>query len=212
MTQDPDQDAVASASDVTAVVVNYKTYSLTRQCVESFRSFYPDGRMVLIDNGSEDDSSDYLVSLQQLDLVKVIVNGVNRHHGPALDQGVRACATRFAFSLDSDCELRHGGLLEQMLQLFDHESVYAVGKRGWTNRYGYGPISRRERQTHYIHPFALLLDRVKYSTLPPFVHHGAPGYKNMWGARRRGYELLHFPVEDFLVHHGRDGRGPRLRL
>ena len=97
--------------------------------------------------------------------------------------------------------------------------LYAIGKRGYANRWGYGPISDRERWTHYVHPFAAVVDRTKYFTLPPFVHHGAPLYRNMWGATKAGYHLRHVTIEDHVRHHRRTtasvhgyGYGPWLRL
>jgi hypothetical protein len=81
--------------------------------------------------------------------------------------------------------------------------LYAIGKRGYANRWGYGPISERERWTYYVHPFAAVIDRRKYFTLPPFVHHGAPLYRNMWGATKAGYHLRHVTIEDHVVHRRR---------
>ena len=101
----------------------------------------------------------------------------------------------------------------------DDPLLYAIGKRGYANRWGYGPISERERWTYYVHPFAALVDRRKYFTLPPFVHHGAPLYRNMWGATRAGYHLRHVTIEDHVAHRRRTtaavhgyGYDRRLRL
>ncbi len=68
---------------------------------------------------------------------------------------------------------------------------------------GYGPVHRAQRYTAYVHPFAGLFDREKYFTLPPLVHHGAPLYRNMWGARRAGYVLRHVTIEDYVIHEGK---------
>ena len=39
-------------------------------------------------------------------------------------------------------------------------------------------MSEGQARTYYVHPFASVFDRRKYFTLPPFVHHGAPLYRN----------------------------------
>ena len=135
---------------------------------------------------------------------RVIFNETNVFHGPALDQGMREADTGLVFLLDSDCEILHGGFLEPLVQAFTDDPVlYAIGKRGYANRWGYGPISDREQWTYYVHPFAAVVDRTKYFTLPPFVHHGAPLYRNMWGATRAGYHLRHVTIEDHVVHRHR---------
>jgi len=133
---------------------------------------------------------------------------------------MRAAETVLAFLLDSDCEILHGGFLEPLVAAFAEDPLlYAIGKRGYANRWGYGPISDRERWTYYVHPFAAVIDRRKYFTLPPFVHHGAPLYRNMWGATKAGYHLRHVTIEDHVKHHRRTtatvhgyGYDRRLRL
>jgi glycosyltransferase involved in cell wall biosynthesis len=196
---------VPSIDDVTAIVVNFRTLSETQTCLSTLRAAYPTLGVIVVDNGSADESTEFLLRLEREDEhIRVIVNESNVFHGPALDQGMRAAETRLVFLLDSDCEILHGGFLEPLVEAFrDDPSLYAVGKRGYANRYGYGPISERERWTYYIHPFAAVVDREKYFTLPPFVHHGAPLYRNMWGATKRGYGLRHVMIEDHVAHRRR---------
>jgi glycosyltransferase involved in cell wall biosynthesis len=196
---------VLSVDDVTAIVVNFRTLEETRTCLATLRAAYPTLRVIVIDNGSADESTEFLHRLEQEDeLLRVHFNTTNVFHGPALDQGVREAETDLVFLLDSDCEIRSGGFLEDLVEAFSEDPLlYAIGKRGYANRYGYGPISRRERWTYYVHPFAALIDRRKYFTLPPFVHHGAPLYRNMWGATRAGYRLRHVTIEDHVIHHRR---------
>jgi glycosyltransferase involved in cell wall biosynthesis len=210
-----------TVADLTAIVVNFRTLDETRTCLTTLRKAYPRLRVIAIDNGSMDESTDFLRQLEARDdFLHVIVNETNVFHGPALDQGMRAAETDLVFLLDSDCEIRHGGFLEPLVQAFESDPLlYAIGKRGYTNRRGYGPISSREKWTYYVHPFAAVLDRRKYLTLPPFVHHGAPLYRNMWGAAKAGYHLRHVTIEDHVVHRRRAtasvhgyGYGRRLRL
>ena len=194
-----------ATENVTAVVVNFRTAAATRTCLTSLRAAYPTLRAIVVDNGSADESTAYLRELAAADdRVHVIFNAENVFHGPALDQGVRAARTELVFVLDSDCEILHGGFLERLAEAFAEDPLlYAIGKRGYANRYGSGPISERERWTYYVHPFAAVIDRLKYLTLPPFVHHGAPAYRNMWGATKAGYHLRHVTIEDHVLHHGR---------
>jgi glycosyltransferase involved in cell wall biosynthesis len=196
---------VDPTDNVSAVVVNFRTPAATRTCLTTLRAAYPTLRTVVVDNGSGDESTAYLRDLEAADeLVQVIFNDENRFHGPALDQGVRAARTDLVFVLDSDCEILHGGFLEPLVEAFSEDPLlYAIGKRGYANRYGYGPISERERWTYYVHPFAAVIDRRKYLTLPPFVHHGAPAYRNMWGATKAGFHLRHVTIEDHVAHRRR---------
>ena len=192
-------------ADVTTIVVNFRTLGETRTCLSTLRAAYPTLRVLVIDNGSADESTDYLRELERQDShLDAIFNETNIFHGPALDQGMHAATTDLVFLLDSDCEIQHRGFLEPLVEEFAKDPLlYAIGKRGYANRFGYGPISEREQWTHYVHPFAALIDRRKYFTLPPFVHHGAPLYRNMWGATKAGYHLRHVMIEDHVLHRRR---------
>jgi glycosyltransferase involved in cell wall biosynthesis len=160
--------------------------------------------MLLVDNGSDDESARLIADIDAQDPhASSILLQDNIFHGPAMDLAIRHATTNFIFLLDSDTETRAGGFLELMLSEFLDGKVYAVGKKGWTNYFGYPPISITERHTEYVHPFASIIDRYKYLRIAPFVHHGAPCYRNMWSAKKAGFKLIHFPIEDYVKHFGK---------
>jgi glycosyltransferase involved in cell wall biosynthesis len=192
---------------ITAVVVNFRTLELTRRCVESFIAHYPRVPLILIDNGSRDESTDYVREAARSHAhIHAVLNPRNRYHGPSLDQGVRFAETSHVFTLDSDCEVLRGGFLELMHASFDDPATYAVGELRYKNRFGYtyGYDDRAQPnkpgRIPYVHPYAMLLDREKYLGLRRFIHHGAPCIRNMEDASRAGYAVLNFPVHEF-VHH-----------
>jgi glycosyltransferase involved in cell wall biosynthesis len=201
----PEHETAEVVEKITALVINFRTLDHTRTCLDTLRAAYPTLPVLVVDNGSADSSTDFLRERAEADPgLRVIFNESNVFHGPALHQGMLALQTDYVFLLDSDVVVQRSGFLEVMLEAFRADPLlYAVGKRGWTNRYGYAPVDAGQAHTAYVHPFAGLFDRRKYLTLPPFQHHGAPLYRNMWGARRAGYHLEHMPVEDWLVHIGK---------
>ena len=192
---------------ITAVIVNHRTLRLTRACVTSLFKHYPGLALILIDNGSDDESTDYVREVAEaLPHVEAILNRKNLYHGPALDQGVRLAKTPYVFTLDSDCEILRAGFLEMMLASFYDPATYAVGELRYKNRYGftygYGEAAQPEKADRipYIHPYAMLLDREKYLGLHRFIHHGAPCIRNMEDAKRAGYGVVDFPFDDFVLH------------
>lgn len=192
-------------SDVTAVVINFKTPDLTRRAVESFRSFYPSLPLLLIDNGSGKDSVETLERLRSRSpgCTQLIVNESNRHHGPAMDQALRAVSVPLVLFIDSDCEVLKGGFVEAMLaRAAEDAHAYVVGKKIFMNDRGFD-VSEHPGAHPYIRPICMLVRREFYLGLPPFEKHGAPCLTNMRAARESGFALLHFPVEDFVRHEGR---------
>ncbi len=192
-------------TDTTAVIINFKTPDLTERAVESLRSFYPLLPLLLIDNGSGDESQAVLRRLQESSpgCTQVILNDINHHHGPAMDQALRQTKSSIIWFLDSDCEVMKPGVLEGMLELMkSRPESYVVGKRIFMNDRGYD--AAESPGTHpYIRPICMLVRREKYLSLPPFERHGAPCLRNMIAAGERGFALLHFPVEEFVHHKGR---------
>ena len=193
----------------TAVIINYQTPDLTVIAIRLVREYYPGLPILLIDNGSRDDSRAILesVSTGMTGPVKTIFNASNIHHGPAMDLAVHSVASPYILFLDSDCQVRRGGFLEKMIsQMAESANYYAVGKKIFMDRRGFD-ISERPGAIPYIRPICMLLRREYYLALPPFRHHGAPCLENMKEAARRGLGLLDFPIADFVDHLGRGTAG-----
>ena len=195
-------------SNVDCIIVNYKTYDLTKEAVESFAAHYPVVSLILIDNGSQDDSTLFLRSFAQDHHTTLIVNDSNIGHGPAMHQGILLSDKDFIFTLDSDCIVIEGGFIELMLEVFDSDPfLYATGKLLWTNVNGVSYPNQSSPQVRkvgipYIHPFASMIRRSKYFQLPPFRHSGAPAIINMRVAFERRVHVQDFPIYDYIQHRG----------
>ncbi len=194
---------------VTAVIVNFRTPRLLERAVTSFRDFYPATPLLLIDNGSGDESPRLMNELRDRWplATDVLLNPDNRHHGPAMDQALRTVRSPYVLFLDSDCEVVKGGVLEGALARTEGDPRhYAVGKKIFMNARGFD-VPASERAIPYIRPICMLIHRERYLELPPFERHGAPCLANMKAAAARGFSLTHFPVDDYVFHRGRGTAG-----
>ena len=193
---------MSDSSPVTAVIINFKTPELTRRAVETFRIRYSSLPLLLIDNGSGAASAAELRHLQEAypDRTELLLNPRNIHHGPAMDQALHRLPSRYILFIDSDCEVRREGFVEQMTCIAGQEpGVYAVGKRIFMNARGFD-VEQSAGAHAYIRPICMLINREAYLTLPPFERHGAPCLRNMIAAAASGLKLVHFPVEDYVRH------------
>ncbi|MBN2454971.1 MAG: glycosyltransferase [Sedimentisphaerales bacterium] len=116
----------------TICVVNYKTADFIKLCLRSIRKFtnYPYDVMV-IDNGSQDESLDYLKSLKWINLIerdsKDDPNG-GYSHTAALQFGLESCRTEFFVSMHSDTFVQKDNWLSNLVRYFDKdESIACVG-------------------------------------------------------------------------------------
>lgn len=199
----PDQmtksvDAEGSATErICAVVVNYQTPDLLDDAVRSFKRFYPDVEMIIVDNGSADDSREVIEDLvAEHSHLHAEYFDSNRGHGPAMHHAVGLTDRPFIFFLDSDTVTERGGFLEEMIGFFDEEKVYGVGKRRPFNRRGF----EDQEGSPMLIAAHMLLRRSIYLSLPPFIHHGAPVVENFTVAAERGYRLIDYQIEDAVRH------------
>ncbi len=190
---------------VAAVIINYKTIDLTQTAVESFRLYYPSIPLLLIDNGSNDESTTVLIKYRETypQIIELIINDKNIHHGPAMDMALKHLKSSLVLFIDSDCRVHTGGFLEDMITLIQEDpNNYVVGKKIYMNKRGFD-TEKRNGTIPYIRPYCMLIKRNSYFGLPRFTRHGTPCLKNMEAAANHGLSLINFPIENFVNHHGR---------
>jgi len=119
-------------SKATICVINYKTLEFTRLCLRSIRKFtkYPCD-VIVIDNDSQDESLEYLKSLNWIRLIeRRDENGAGGSYaeGGALDLGLKNCNTEFFVSMHSDTFVRKEGWLSSLIGYFRNgENISCVG-------------------------------------------------------------------------------------
>lgn len=183
---------------ITVVTPNYKTPGLIQQLVGGLLKFYPQVRLLLIDNGSGDASTEYIRKMASSKYnIRVILNQINTGHGPAMHQGIGYCETPLVCLIDSDCIIRRKGALEYLAAPFSDLKVYAAGEMLLVDAGG----NTKKEGAPYIHPSRLMVSRPIYWKLPPFNHHGAPVAANMFGAAKTDYVLVDLPDVDKYIHH-----------
>lgn len=110
-------------STVTVCVVNYKTLDLTRLCLRSIRKYTKHPYKVLvIDNDSQDESTEYLKSLPWIQFVerkdKTNDSSGGHAHAAALDMGLELCDTAYFMAMHSDTFVHKPGWLGEMMRYF----------------------------------------------------------------------------------------------
>jgi GT2 family glycosyltransferase len=181
------------------IIVNFQTPDLLKISVESFRKFYPDARMTIIDNGSKDNSDEVIKRIQETfpDRTDVLILDKNIYHGPAMNYALNTLNEDYVFFIDSDTETKKGGFLEPMVKLVElSENAYAAGRQITVNKRGF----LSEKGKAILTPAYMMLKRKLYRKFPPFEHHGQPVMKNFFCAQEKGYLLKTFPIENYIDH------------
>lgn len=180
--------------DVTAVMSSFRCLKLVRQTVETFRKFYPDMPMIIVDDTGQfgpDPATDYIKGLPVMyGNVTAVIHTVNLTHGPSLHEGILAAKSRLVLTLDSDLVIKRGGWVEAMKRGLDARGLLAIG-----------PIY----DSAYIATALTLWDRAKYMDSPGLIRHSMPAIVMMqWFYDNPDkFKAENFPMwEDYVTHIG----------
>ena len=83
------------------------------------------GEVIIIDNGSDDSSLDYIQENNFNFPVVVIKNDENLGFAPAVNQGILKSKYDYIFSLNNDTEIEKGSI-KAMLDLIQEDGVFSV--------------------------------------------------------------------------------------
>jgi hypothetical protein len=203
---EPISSQPAGTGQITAVVVNYQTPDLLERAVTTFKEFYPDVPLLVVDNGSRDASRRLIGELagRFASTLRPLLLDENIFHGPALDLALRSLPSEFVYVFDSDAFTLRGGFLEEMSRRLQADpDAYGIGKVVTVDHRGFAAA----RGVPTVTTPHMLLRRSRYEGFPPFEHHGMPTLKNFTAARDAGLKMLDFPITDYVEHEGRGTAG-----
>lgn len=114
---------------VSIVLVTYNNLSLTIQCINSIlrNTTWPNYQLLVIDNGSQDGTADYLERLRnEVPTAKIILNPDNRGFAAANNQGLREADGDILLLLNNDT-IVPGGWLDPLVMHLREPSIGMVG-------------------------------------------------------------------------------------
>ena len=109
--------------DLSIIIVNYETYDLTKQTIESVinhkQPFEYD--IVVVDNASKDNSierlQEYFIKESETGLIKFIINSENKGFAYANNVAIKLINSKYVLLLNSDTVVT-GNCLEDSLELY----------------------------------------------------------------------------------------------
>jgi N-acetylglucosaminyl-diphospho-decaprenol L-rhamnosyltransferase len=117
-----------AAVDLSIIIVNWNTASLLHACLASLATapgLAPE--IIVVDNASTDGSADSVA--RDFPHVRLICNTENAGFGRANNQGLRACAGRYALLLNSDTTVKPGALAALVKFMDGHPAAGACSPR-----------------------------------------------------------------------------------
>lgn len=183
--------------NITAVVVCYNTPELIHNCIASFRKFYKEIPIVIIDNSEFNTPCFQMCDRLSKEYQHVRVQHTLRNigHGRGMHLGINMSYTKYVLIMDSDTEMIYSCL--EMMEEQLTENVYGTGLIVQVDQHG----KNVRKGIDYIHPHFALINKFHYDNNQPFVHHGAPCIKTMLQLRlQRVLSLKPFAVNKYVLH------------
>ncbi|WP_298521772.1 glycosyltransferase family 2 protein [uncultured Methanobrevibacter sp.] len=84
------------------------------------------GEVIIIDNGSSDESKSYINSHSFNFPVKLIENDKNLGFAPAVNQGIRNAKYEYIFSLNNDTEVKKGSIRQMIDLILSADDIFSV--------------------------------------------------------------------------------------
>lgn len=214
--------------DVTVLMCQKNTKIFTQLTIETLLRFYPDIKIIVVDDNSNDDSVLYL-KYKELTCPNITVwwkKGFYAGHGGNLHEAiVNHVKTKFVMLLDSDMIIERGNFIEPMLKRFEENSkLYAIGTLQYTSYSNNGgePFTA-EDAIPYANPQLSIYDVDTYHELveqgtdsmgnhvsAPFLNDGTPCILNIKAAHDAKLDVEYFPIDKYVSHNsGSSWASPR---
>lgn len=186
-------------------IVNYKTLELTKICLELLKKHIDSGLLSeqrvdvwVVDNHSQDKSTEYLRSLDWIHLIERIPEGAEQGfeaHGKGLDLILQSIQTDYLFLLHTDTFIYDPAVFDWMLGMMTaNDNVAAVGcveqlNRGYF-RTGWRIFSRFCK--HYLRRFKLAIG-LNSRPPKPYLEQYLKSFCTLWNVKLMkvsGYRFL----------------------
>jgi len=120
---------MAAKSDLerlTIIIPAYNEELVIRSVISELKVAFPDARIILVDDGSRDDTVNEAMSIPE---ITIISHDVNRGMGAALKTGMRAANSEFLAWYDADGQHSPEDLLKVALPVIKGERDVVIGAR-----------------------------------------------------------------------------------
>ena len=138
------------SQSVTLLIPHYQTLDAVRLCLRSIRRHtVPAPRVLVLDNGSSDESIDYLRRLTWIECLDTgVANDTVSAQAASLNVGAACVATPYFVVMHSDTYVHRGGWLAMLARVLERGGYAAVGSRHQTIRvYGAPPLAALAART-----------------------------------------------------------------
>lgn len=108
------------------IIVTWNTAKVTQKCVDSINKYLPSQEIIVVDNGSQDNTVDILKKIKN---VKIIKNHSNLGFAKANNIGFKSVSSDYVVFMNSDIELIDNSILAMVDYLKNHLNIGLIGPK-----------------------------------------------------------------------------------
>jgi GT2 family glycosyltransferase len=200
---------------VSIIVLTFNALSFIKQCLASVKKYSKDYELIVVDNGSDRPTVEWLKKQKGINL---ILNGINRGFAAGNNQGIKKSSGNYAVLLNSDAVVTKNWIArlirpiknDKMIGIVGPFSNHIHGKQKVSVSYSSlegmhnfaGKFSRAGKTARHISGFCMLIKKEVISKIGLFDENFKIGnYEDVdycLRAVKRGFKLR---IADCFVHH-----------
>ncbi len=108
------------------IIVTWNTASITLKCVETINRYIPNQEIIVVDNGSQDNTVEILKKIKN---VKLVENGANLGFAKANNIGLKSATSDYVIFMNSDIELLDNSILNMVDFLKNNTKIGIIGPK-----------------------------------------------------------------------------------
>jgi GT2 family glycosyltransferase len=108
------------------IIVTWNTAEITKKCVKTINQYVPDSEIIVVDNGSKDNTVKLLSSTKN---VKIIENHANLGFAKANNIGLKSATSEYIIFINSDIELLDSTIIEMVKYLKNNSHIGIIGPK-----------------------------------------------------------------------------------
>lgn len=108
------------------IIVTWNTADITKKCVETINKYISCPEIIVVDNGSQDNTVEVL---QKFKNVKIIENHTNLGFAKANNIGLKSATNDYIVFMNSDIELIDNSLIDMIQYLDSHPNIGIIGPK-----------------------------------------------------------------------------------
>lgn len=111
---------------ISIIIPTWNTADITKKCVQTINRFLPTAEIIVVDNGSKDNTVEVVTKIKN---VKIIKNGTNLGFSKANNIGLKSSTSDYVVFMNSDMELIDNSLIEMIDYLKNNKNIGIIGPK-----------------------------------------------------------------------------------